>query len=536
MTRPRILLVEDDEMFSIYIVKLLEKKFNIIKSVPTGEEAIDIAINEKPDLILMDILLSGEIDGIEAASQIKKEYNIPIIYLTVFHEITDKSLLELALETKPDGYIKKQTNMNELPLLIELVLNKHQAEKEKLKIEDILKDSEEKFRSIATTARDGIIFIDNDGNISFWNQAAEHLCGYTSEESLGKNVHTLIGPDNLNDQWVEGFESFKKTGKGPLIDNTIEFNIKKKDRELIPVEISFSSVMLKGKWCCCGIIRDISERIQFDNEMTKIIEDLHFSREAVEQNAGELVRLNSRLAESEERLSLLNASKDKFFSIISHDLKNPFQALLGYSEILSKEINKLNKEKISEFAKDLHDTASHVFKLLENLLQWSRIQRGIIEFHPENFQLSQLVDLNIKLLNAWAKQKNIQLESLVNPEIYVYADLNMINTITRNLLSNAIKFTPNDGKISVFSKDLNNSKISVTIKDSGVGMKEEDKEKLFRIDYHHTTEGTANEKGTGLGLILCKDLIDMHSEKIFVDSKSGKGTSFTFTLKKSEPE
>jgi signal transduction histidine kinase len=228
-------------------------------------------------------------------------------------------------------------------------------------------------------------------------------------------------------------------------------------------------------------------------------------------------------------LQELNATKDKFFSIISHDLKGPLNSLTSFSGLLINHTDSLSKDEIRLLAKDLDKSLKNLFALLENLLEWSRSQTGNIEFNPEPFDVGTLLQVNTDLLNAQAKNKNISIINSNDKAVAVNAHKHSINTVIRNLVSNAVKFTPPGGTITL---GLNQGidKITISVADTGVGMGPEIIEKLFRIDTKHSTRGTADEKGTGLGLILCKDFIEKNGGKIWVESVVGKGTIFYFTL------
>ena len=228
-------------------------------------------------------------------------------------------------------------------------------------------------------------------------------------------------------------------------------------------------------------------------------------------------------------LNELNQTKDKFFSIIAHDLKNPFVTLLGFSEILLSEYKELQSDEVLYFINEMKNTADLSFNLLQNLLQWSRSQTGRIEFHPTQLNLHSLVEQNIMLLIKSAEKKNISLLNNVQSNALVQADEDMLNTVIRNLLTNAIKFTNVNGEISVES-NVNDEIVEVKIKDSGVGMDEETVAKLFRLESTHSTTGTNNETGTGLGLILCKEFVEKHNGKIWVNSEVGKGSTFCFSI------
>jgi len=240
---------------------------------------------------------------------------------------------------------------------------------------------------------------------------------------------------------------------------------------------------------------------------------------------------NNTVQQQNAELQELNATKDKFFSIISHDLKGPLNSLTSFSGLLINHFNSLSKEDIQTLAKDLDKSLKNLFALLENLLEWSRSQTGNIEFKPEKFDLNAVVIENIELLRGQAQAKSIALEQTSNETTMVYAHRNSINTVIRNLVSNAIKFTPTGGRITLDIKP-DGDHVVTSISDTGVGMSPEIISKLFRIDTKHSTKGTANEKGTGLGLILCREFVEKNGGRIWVTSKPEQGSVFSFSLKR----
>lgn len=238
---------------------------------------------------------------------------------------------------------------------------------------------------------------------------------------------------------------------------------------------------------------------------------------------------NKQLAESEKNLQKLNATKDKFFSIIAHDLKSPFNALLGFTELLKSRATALSPEEVYEYGSTIHSSSERLYALLENLLQWARTQTGRIPFNPTTFNLNEVILKNLHIQELAANNKNIAVEVESIEEFRVEADIEMVNTIMRNLLSNAIKFTPSGGSIIVSTAAKDNF-AAVRITDTGSGMTPDDLSLLFRLDVHFTTKGTGNETGTGLGLIICKEFVEQNKGEIIVSSQVGKGTTFTFTL------
>ncbi len=249
----------------------------------------------------------------------------------------------------------------------------------------------------------------------------------------------------------------------------------------------------------------------------------------IEQNAKDLVYLSNKLAKSEEELKRINASKDRFFSIISHDLKNSFFSVMGLSKILADPENTDSDEKKLETAQMLNNSSKKLYEFLENLLSWARIQRGETEFKPEESELYEIVAEVIYLYKAKAEQNSVKLLNNILKETKIFCDPNMTKTILRNLISNAINFTNKNGTV-VVEASVGVDEVTVTVSDDGVGISEENINKLLRIDKKYIGTNTYGEKGTGLGLILCKEFVEKHDGKIWIESEIDKGSKFSFTL------
>jgi PAS domain S-box-containing protein len=228
-------------------------------------------------------------------------------------------------------------------------------------------------------------------------------------------------------------------------------------------------------------------------------------------------------------LEIANKEKDKFFSLIAHDLRTPLVGLTGYAEILSQDIDELTKEEIREYSNHIVEISRQTIKFLTNLLEWSRLQTGKIQYNPSDVSIYLIVDSIIRLLKSNASRKKINVVNQVDPSHIVYADENMIYSVLNNLISNAIKFTHEGGEI-VISSSADGDKIITSVKDNGVGMSQEQVNNLFSLNKSFTTPGTAKEKGTGLGIILCRDFINKNFGKLWVESKEGEGTTFSFSL------
>ena len=242
--------------------------------------------------------------------------------------------------------------------------------------------------------------------------------------------------------------------------------------------------------------------------------------------------LTRNLQEFNQELVELNATKDKFFSIVAHDLRGPFQPLLGLSELLATVPDSTPHAEIREMGGSVYHSLKGIYSLLENLLQWSQMERGRVPYNPTQVDLQKIANQNIDLFAKNAIAKNITLQSMVVEGTIVNADENMLDTVIRNLVSNALKFTPTNGQITVSAKLAQDTSefAEISVSDTGVGMTSEDLKKLFKLDTHHTTTGTAHEKGTGLGLLLCQELVEKNGGEIWLESVLGKGTTVKFTV------
>lgn len=295
-------------------------------------------------------------------------------------------------------------------------------------------------------------------------------------DTLLKNGHMVIN-----------YETRFRDNEGSTFDVSINARIRKPNED----EESFIE----------GSIYDITERKEAEKKIKK------YNRE----------------------LEKLNYNKDKFFSIVAHDLMTPFTALLGYSEILVKEYDELDRETIGKFASDINTVASKAHNLLENLLGWTRLETGRMIFNPVEFNLHPIVEDVFHISAESANVKDISLVNNIMVTNMVFADVNMLNTILRNLVSNAIKFTDENGRISVSSK-LIDEQIEISVVDNGIGMSNMELQKLFDENHQYSGTGTHLEKGTGLGLLLCREFVEKHGGKLNAESKLGEGTRIYFSL------
>jgi signal transduction histidine kinase len=249
----------------------------------------------------------------------------------------------------------------------------------------------------------------------------------------------------------------------------------------------------------------------------------------LEDQNRKLEEANQKLIVSEAKLRRMNSTKIKLFSIVAHDLRNSINAIIGFSQVIVNKHDTLGNEKIKHYTNIIHNTATKLNLMLENLLDWSRAQGETIRFNPQPTELSSVVMNIITLLEINAYTKNIELCSRVPKRCRINADRNMLDSIVRNLVENSLKFTPRNGRITV-SVNYQGSMAEVIVSDNGQGMTPDVMENLFDMERNISTPGTEEEAGTGLGLILCKEFVELHGGRIWVESKPDEGSAFHFTL------
>jgi len=534
---------------------------------------------------------------------------------------------------------------------------------ERKKTEEALMQSEERFRSVAQSANDGIITIDNNGYIQGWNKGAENMFGYNEQEILGQSLNIVIPDDYLN-KHIKPKVLLEMGGVKSSANKTIELLGLKKNGDTFPGELSLSGWETSEGKFFTGIVRDISSRkrtelenlvnyeitqgITSTSNLDELLKLIHHSLgkvvyaencfvalynqktdlfsfpyfvdkidatplptsmgkscsafvfrtvkplllsqqifdQLVEKGEVELVGSNSpswigiplqtpskvigvlvlqhydkenvysegdvrfltsigsqialaidrKKAEEEirlknELLQAINAEKDKFFSIIAHDLRGPLSAFVAATQIITEEVQSMSIEAIRDITDSMKTSATNIYSLLENLLEWSRLRRGGMDFIPAKLNLKKKIVECIEVLSESAHKKRIEIEISVPNELEVMADNHMFESVIRNLISNAIKFTVAGGKVIISAFPNNDHSIEVKISDTGIGMTPELKNKLFQISEKTNRPGTDGEPSTGLGLLLCKEFIEKHEGKIWVESEVGKGSTFSFSIK-----
>lgn len=366
------------------------------------------------------------------------------------------------------------------------------------------------YEALFKKTSDGIFVLNENGEIVTVNQSFERLTGYTLNQLKGQSITRFVCPESQ--ETVNHI--LNTTDENDSCQHDIHFaNSNGQTRTaLVRCSAIYKDEHRAG---CQALATDITERKITEEKLASTVQLL-------ENKAMELAELNEQLRE-------LNIGKDKFFSIISHDLKNPFNSILGFSDLLYKDVDFMEKEDIKNFAGNINGGIRKLYNLLNNLLQWATIQSGKMNYELRAIRLFEMAEDALDVLSGTAAAKGIKVVNSVEKYIMAYADKHSVNSVIRNLVTNAIKFTGAGGTVEITSA-REGSMVSVTVKDTGTGMSSEEIKKLFRIDVQHTTVGTAKETGTGLGLILCKEMIERNGGIITVESQPGQGSSFTFTL------
>ncbi len=375
---------------------------------------------------------------------------------------------------------------------------------EQLKEQELLKEREEKISLLLNSTAEGIYGVNLNSICTFANKSCVEILGYNSENDfLGQNMHHLIhhSYEDKTCMDAKSCKIFKAISKGESVhaDDEVFWG---KDGTCFPVEY-YSYPQIKNGEIVGNVITftNITERKAIEEQLLKYAKDL----------------------------KALNSDKDKFIRILAHDLKSPFTSLIGFSELLLNNLDNLDVDTIKEYLSIINETSSKTFSLLEEILLWLNTQYGNLKFEPSKIELQELVSNITSDLKLLAESKEISLASNISEKIYANADTNMLRTILRNLISNSIKFTNYKGEIRINAETTNNE-IIITVSDNGIGISEYNIKTIFDSLQLNSRIGTGGEKGTGLGLTICKEFVEKHGGKIWVESQVGVGSNFKFTI------
>lgn len=509
------------QFFSCFLTEYAEKKNNI-------DEA-------KLYLSLVDSAYDGIALGCEGRIIIANKSFAKIFGYTNNSELTNKEIIELASNDdiiKVADYFRLLERKKEVPARFDFLGKKKDGSSihtelsigtfesdnkdyvvmiardvtERIRAQRAIKESEEKYRNITENIDDFLFTFERIGlaiRPIFCTSSIQKVTGYTQTEFLtdSKLFLKAIHPSD--------FASLK-----PKLINLM------KSRIQLSGEFEFRIINKQGNivWTRAKInlVRSATGRIQ---KIFGLVSDVTFRKRAEEE-----------LKKSTQNLIKLNETKDRFISIISHDLRTPFSSILGFTDLLAND-DELTDDERKQYIKYIQESSRSMLALVNSLLDWTRLQTGRIKFEPEKIDVSKVITDSVNALSGSAMQKGIEVTSYVNQSLFLFVDKHLITQVFNNLISNAIKFTNRGGVITISTEAVTNSRfVKFNVKDTGVGIKEDDLAKLFSVDAKFTSEGTAGEKGSGLGLSLVKEIVEKHGGTILVESEYGKGTEFIFTL------
>ena len=413
---------------------------------------------------------------------------------------------------------------------------------ERKRAEEAMSESEVRLRTALNIMTDSIYIMDKDHNFVLINDRYREFFDLSPEVlQIGAPVSGAIRELVVRGDYGDGdVEEILADRMANIIGDQVvhvEMSVKNGERIIdvrkAPIEGGGAVAVatdVTDRRRTEAALRESEEALRQSEEHLKVqVLELTDREERMAAQARDMVELAENLKVAHDELAELNNQKDKFFSIIAHDLRGPFNALLGFSSLLAGGIKNFDQDQLVEYSSAVHDSAQQVFKLLENLLEWSRLQmrQEQIEFGPVD--LNKIIDTNVELFLPTAQEKNIQLTSTLKQALIACAYAPMVETVVRNLVNNAIKFTSENGEITISARK-NGEWVEVEVSDTGVGIPTDKLPRLFRLDEKNSTAGTRGEVGTGLGLPLCKELIETQGGQIDLKSTEGKGSTFRITL------
>ncbi len=466
-----------------------------ITRVETENDFVSALRNTKFDIILA----GSKLPGFDAFKALQRSIQIcpEVPFICVSGVIGEETIIELIKSGAVDYVLKDR--LRRLPFALKRALDDAKSKEAHRKAEQALRESEQNYRTLADSGQSLIWASGTDSLCNYFNSVWLYFRGQTFEHECENGFIHGLHPDDRQqrmDIYQEAFISREKFSiEYRLLHNTGEY-----------------------RW----IQDNSSPRYSSTGEFLGFIGQC--------QDITERKRTEFVLQAKNEELQKVNAEKDRFFAIIAHDLRSPFNTLLGFTQILVEDLPELKPEDIQKMAQAMRNSATELYSLLENLLVWSGAQRGSTSFFPKQFLLTELFFENLKLVQEASKIKGIEININIADDLMVFADTNMIGSTIRNLVSNAVKFTPKGGKVSIQARQVSGNMVEISVKDSGVGMSNEMRSKLFKLDENIGRAGTEGEPTSGLGLILCKDFIEKNGGTIWAESEVNTGSTFYFTL------
>jgi PAS domain S-box-containing protein len=529
--RAKILIVEDESIVALNIKNRLEKLgYGVVAAISSGEVAIQTAAETGPDLVLMDIKLKGKVDGIEAATTIRNQFQIPVVYLTAY---ADDETINRAKIAEPYGYILKPFESRDLCTAIEIALHKHQMEKQ-------LREREQWLATTLKSIGDAVITTDSHGLVTFMNPVAEALTRWKQEEVLGCEltqvfhaVHEITGEAIKNP-----VETALREGVTVGLENhTI---LIAKDGTEIPIDDSAAPIKNDAGHILGAVLvfHDVTEQQQFKALLQKTNEELGIQvaqsidqlRQANEQLRAEITqrqRLENELRSALLKERELNELKSRILTTISHEYRTPLTTILSSTQLIQQYESRLTSDKKQKHYHRIYTAIEYLTKLVNDVLFVEQVEASDLEFNPASLNVEQLAREVVEEFQLQVRDDRTIVLSCQDASTPVILDGNLLKLMLKNLLSNAIKYSPRGSEILV-ELIVEPTQVVFRVSDKGIGIPRSDRDQLFKAFERGSNVGTT--PGVGLGLVIVKECVDFHGGEIVVDSEVGAGTTFTVIL------
>lgn len=508
----KILIVDDESVIALSYEKVLKSYgYDVVGIASNGDDALQKVSDLSPDLVLMDIVLNGEMDGVEVATKIYDNHNIPVIYITAH---PNKDEINRVKITEPYGYMVKPVDVTELKSNIEMAIYKH-------KIEGKLRESEENFRAVAENAYDGILITNNQGQHLFSNQRAAEITGYPNEELLNMSIYDLTHKNKHNNLKINLKNRVFGNENSPY-----ETHIINKENSDVPVEITGSRTIWQGQNAEILIIRDISNRKKTKKHMQELLKQEKVLTDELKVVNAYLTQTKDQLEKTIEKLKFSNRELEQFAYIASHDLQEPLRMVSSFTQLLEMKYGNKLDENAKEYIKFAVDGAKQMEVLINDLLAYSRVTTYDDRFKEVN--LEKILDEVIFNMEFDIRDNHVAINH--DPLPSIYGDYSQMKQVFQNLIGNAIKYKGSKmPKINISAQEKDNEWL-FSVKDNGIGIDPEYSRLIFKIFKRlHTRE---EYEGTGIGLAITDRIVSHHGGKIWVESKLGEGSSFYFTIPK----
>ncbi|MEQ8468571.1 ATP-binding protein [Coleofasciculus sp. E1-EBD-02] len=530
MVKAKILVVEDERVVALSIQNRLESLgYTVTANVISAEAAIAGIPQNPPDLVLMDIRLKGKIDGIEAAAQMRQQFQLPVVYLTAYN---DEETLERAKFTEPYGYLLKPFESKDLSTTIEVALYKH-------KMEQQLREREQWLATTLKSIGDAVITTDPQRAITFMNPVAEALTKWTQQDALGQDLNQIFL--TINETTREAIPNpvtvSLQTGKTVTIENhTLLID---KEGEEIPIDDSAAPIKNDSEQILGAVLvfHDVIEQRQIQALLKRTNADLE---QRVAESTAQLRQQNQQLEaeiarrqqlEEELRVALarereLSQLKSRIVATVSHEYRTPLTTILSSTEMLQRYSDRLTPEKKQTHFQRVKQSVEHLTNLVNDMIFIEQAETQALEFNPTLVNVEELVGEAIEAVRPKSAGKHTL--NLICPSLCDRVlDGNLLRLILDNLLSNAIKYSPEGGLIEV-EISPQAQEIRLRVSDEGIGIPPDDQGKLFKAFYRASNIGIT--PGVGLGLVIVKECVELHQGRVEVESEVGAGTTFTIIL------